>query len=48
MLIIVGVILVVAGVLVTVLPLGRLPGDIRIVPPCSIDVSNGYAHSHRS
>jgi len=25
-----GVILVVAGVLVTLLPLGRLPGDIRI------------------
>ena len=25
-----GVILVVAGVLATVLPLGRLPGDIRI------------------
>ena len=30
MLITAGVILVVAGVLATVLPLGRLPGDIRI------------------
>ena len=30
LLITLGVILVVAGVLVTLLPLGRLPGDIRI------------------